>query len=112
MAGLRQDKLFQFQLDPGEPEPAAGGVGEVGGQALQQLARDPTGFQLKNLAEAMIIDCFFEIIPGGCPGHRWNGKDNGAENRLLFAALGFGHTEMAGEPKINDGERGGHGILE
>ena len=110
MAGLGEDEFLQFQLNPGKAEVAAGGPGQVGGKAFEQLAGSPTGLGLEDFTEGVVIDGFPQIVPGGGPGKGGYGKDRGAKDGLDFSALGVGHAEMAEELQIDNGERSGHGV--
>ena len=111
MPGFRQNEFFELDFDPGKAEAAAGGPGKIRGEPFQQFAGDAAGFGLQNLAERVVIDGFAQIVPGGGPGEGRNGKDGGAENGLGFAAFGVGHAEVARELQVDNGERGGHGVL-
>ena len=95
----------------GKAEAAAGGPGKIRGEPFEQLAGDAAGLGLKDFTEGVVIDGFSQIVPGGGPGERRNGKDGGAENGLGFAAFGVGHAEVARELQVDNGERGGHGVL-
>ena len=111
MAGLRQDELFELDFDPGKPEASAGDPGQIRGEAFQQFARDTTGLRAEDLAESVVVDGFAQIVAGGGPGKGGHGEDGGAKDGLGFAALGVRDAEMAGELQIDNGERGGHGVL-
>jgi len=110
MPSLRQDELFELDFDPGKAKAATGNPGEIGGQTFQQFARGFAGLSAENLAEGVVIDSLFQIVPGSSPREGGHGKDGGAKDGLGFSALGIGHTEMAGQFQINQGESGRHGV--
>lgn len=108
MSGFRENELFEFDFDPGKTEAADGRTGEIRGEAFQQFAGSSTGLGPKQVAKGMVIDSFLQIVPGGRPGKRRDGKDGGAEDGLGLSALRVRHAEVAGQFQIHEGEGGGH----
>ena len=112
MPGFRQDEFFEFDFDPRKAKPAAGGPGEIRGEAFQEFAGGAAGFDLEDLTEGVIVDGFAEVVPIGGLGKGRDGKNGGAEDGLGFTPFGIGDAEMAGQLQINKRERGSHGLVQ